>query len=639
MAIQAGVIYREYDLSQIVAAEGNLPAAIVIAAKRGPVNTRVLCTNTRTFLDVFGYPDPTISYGHYAALAFLENGNILWVVRAAGSGAKYGSVLLQKKAADDIPVLTPVQVSNPALYDFATPVSGSTLLENLALIYPIGPGGYSSEISLQVISPNLVATPDAGFTAVAGSSGGILTAATYSYAITAVNSYGETAATILKTAVIGSGTTNKVTLTWAAVPGATGYRIYGRTATSGNVPLLATVTSAVTTFVDTGDAVPETAFTQPVTDQIVDSNTFTLQVFDSTVSNVAPVEEFTVSLTDNLDGFNKQTRIEDVVNEQSRYIRVLSNMTVVGTPPLVNPINKVALPSGTSGTAVTDSDIMLAWANFEDTEKVSLRILINGGYSTPAVQKEMVRIANKRQDCIAFLDIPATKQRAADALNYRNVTLNLNTSRAALFAQDLLITDKYNGRQIYVPPSGHMAGLCVRSAYATAEWYPMAGLNRGQLDVVGIRYKYDDGERELLKAAKINYVRDFEGQGLVLWEQVTQQAKTTALSWISVRMLVDTIQLACRKFALYSVHELNDDITARQLVSGLSDFLQSIVNRRGLVKFAVVSDARNNSAQTIGEGKRIVDLYLTPTLPIDKIILNGVLTRQDAVFEELIGRF
>jgi len=638
MSVQSGVVYKEFDISQIISADGNLPAAIVFASSRGPAYTRVLSTTTTEFTQVFGNPDPSVSFGHYAALAYLAQGNLLWSVRATGAGANYGCLLLQKKAADPIPTLQNVSTTTPTLYNFGTSVNGSvSAAENIALFYPLGPGSFSSTWSMSIVSANILMPT--GLAAAAASSGGVLAAATYSYAITATNSYGETVATALATAVVASGTSNKITLTWNAVPGATGYNIYGRIASVGVVQFLASVTSSQTSYVDTGLDTPATASPQPTVSSVVASNLFTVSVFDSAVSTVNAVEQFTVTLLDSTDAFGKQQRIETVINEQSRYIRVLSNMTVVGTAPTVSPINGTAFPAGTSGVAVTDTDIINGWNLFLDREQVAVRVLINGGYSTPAVQQNMVAIAEKRQDCMAFLDIPSTKQTAIAALTYRNTTLNVNSSRAAIFAQDLYITDTYNGRQMYVPPSGHMAALLVRSAYQTAEWYPFAGLNRGVLDVVGARYQYSDGDRELLKLAQINYVRNFPGQGLALWEQVTMQSKLSGLSWISVRMTVDSIQLAARRFAFYSVHELNDDITGRQLVSGISDFLQSIVNQRGLQEFLVVSDSRNNSAQTIGTGKRKVAIFMKPTLPIDQIELDGIITKQDAIFTELIKQF
>lgn len=83
--------------------------------------------------------------------------------------------------------------------------------------------------------------------------GGTLTAATYSYRVSAINADGETIASVAQTVVVASGTTNTVTVPWSVVSGATGYKVYGRT--SGSEKLLATV-GAVTSWDDTGSATP-----------------------------------------------------------------------------------------------------------------------------------------------------------------------------------------------------------------------------------------------------------------------------------------------------------------------------------------------------------------------------------------------
>ena len=637
MARQAGVFYREFDLSQIAIANANLPAAVVAASRRGPAYTRTLSTTPRQWTDTFGTPDPKISFASYCALAYLEQGNQLWTVRAVGANALYGCAMLQKKAADTDPVLVTLTDKDPANFDFTQAVSGSTSAsENLLLFYPKGPGSYSKDLRIAITSANLNPVPDASVLGTVLSSGGSLTAATYSYAVTALNAYGETKASALAEVVISAGTANSIRLNWNAVLGATGYKVYGRTASSGNVQLLAIVNT--NTYTDTGADEPSGA-NQPTVGTIPVTDEFTVDVYDYLVSEGKAIESFTCTFADKLDGFGRQMRIDDVINNQSTLLSVTNNTSILLTLPTVKSIAKTALATGDSGAAITDTDVVRGWQLFEDTEQVYVRLLINGGYTTPAVQKEMVRIAQARQDCIAFLDMPSNKQKAADAVDYRNNVLNVNTNRAAIFAQDLLITDSYNGRPLYVPPSGHMAALAARTAFVAAPWYPMAGLIRGQLNVLGIRYKYTEGERELLKVAQINYVRDFPGQGIVLYEQVTLQSQMSALSWISIRLLMDEIQIAARAYLATSVHELNDDFLRRQIVSGLTDFLQDIQNRRGLQRFLVVSDSRNNSAQATGEGKLYVDIYLAPTLPADQIILTGVLTKQDANFEELIGTF
>ena len=100
--------------------------------------------------------------------------------------------------------------------------------------------------------------------------GGSLAAGTYSYRVTAYNTNGETLASIAVAITVPIGTsTNEVELSWDAVTGATGYKIYGRTA--GTELLIATATSAA--YTDTGESTPSGTLPTASTVQITDVNT------------------------------------------------------------------------------------------------------------------------------------------------------------------------------------------------------------------------------------------------------------------------------------------------------------------------------------------------------------------------------
>jgi hypothetical protein len=87
-------------------------------------------------------------------------------------------------------------------------------------------------------------------TGTAQTTGGTLAAGSYKYAVSALGRYGETIATPIASAVTVTGSTGSVGLTWAAVTGAVGYKVYGRSST-GALYLLATITSGLT-YTDTG---------------------------------------------------------------------------------------------------------------------------------------------------------------------------------------------------------------------------------------------------------------------------------------------------------------------------------------------------------------------------------------------------
>jgi hypothetical protein len=97
-------------------------------------------------------------------------------------------------------------------------------------------------------------TTPVDLTATRSATGGTLAAGTYYYKVSAVNGAGQTLPSS-QVSVTTTGTTSSVVLTWTAVAGATGYRVY-RSTVSGtfNTPaLLASPTSA--TYTDTGTAV------------------------------------------------------------------------------------------------------------------------------------------------------------------------------------------------------------------------------------------------------------------------------------------------------------------------------------------------------------------------------------------------
>jgi len=91
-----------------------------------------------------------------------------------------------------------------------------------------------------------------GVTATGSATGGTLAAASYFYRVSAVNAQGETLASTEVTSGALTGTTSSVALSWAAVPGATGYRVY-RTTTSGTYTSPAFLSAPTgTTYTDTG---------------------------------------------------------------------------------------------------------------------------------------------------------------------------------------------------------------------------------------------------------------------------------------------------------------------------------------------------------------------------------------------------
>jgi hypothetical protein len=529
-------------------------------------------------------------------------------------------------------------VANPQEPNWAalTPVGSNNTA--LALFYPAqGPGSYADSYAIQIQSNN-VTTPT-GLAVTSATTGGTLVPATYEYQISAVGANGETLATNPAQVVIaGSGSTYSNTLTWNTVPLAQGYNIYGRVA--GTLGFMATIGQGTLTFVDTGAIVPNTA-QQPITSPAnlpAPNPVFNVNVYNTTQSTSYPVEQFDCSLLDNTDSSGVETELEQRINPFSQYIQVTSNVPSLTTVPAVESAALTSMAGGNSGTLPTSYQIAAAWQTFANKQLYAVNILLNSGHSDPTVQLAMDTLAQSRGDCVALLDVPSASQQFQQAINYRNLNLNLNSTYSALFCPDVLEADTINGKQQYVPFSGWAAALCARTDRVANPSFSIAGLNRGLISVLGTRYTYDQGQMDSLFQAQVNYTQTFIGQGIALWEQQTLAAQFSALSWLSVRRIVNVIKVALYQFLLYSLQEPNDDFLGRQIVASCSDYLQTIQNARGISSFTVVSDSSNNTAQDFNSGIRNVTVIIVPVIPVHIINLQVVVSKQGVSFTEALSQ-
>jgi phage tail sheath protein FI len=213
--------------------------------------------------------------------------------------------------------------------------------------------------------------------------------------------------------------------------------------------------------------------------------------------------------------------------------------------------------------------------------------------------------------------------------------LNANSSYGAIYSSDPLTDDIYNGKKLYTPPSGWAAALCARTDRVAGPQFAPAGLNRGLVDILGLREEYNPQERTDLFNAQVNYIRKFVGLGTSVFEQSTLQAKASALSWLSVRRMINVIKVSVKDFLMFTIHEPNDDFTRRQVVSSVSDYLESWKNARGILDYQVISDDSNNPPAKYNLGILTVTVFITPVIPVHEIQVDVVITKAGVSFSEI----
>lgn len=385
-------------------------------------------------------------------------------------------------------------------------------------------------------------------------------------------------------------------------------------------------------------------------------------IFDNVAKEMK--ETYLCSLDpDEVDSFNNSLFIENIINRRSNCVYVKCNTStpatkevdvetyddtgdIIGSQRKVVPnIESYTLVADVDGkyhgklinfvcasdSLVQEDDLLDAYEIFDNKDLIDIDIIIANELDNGLSAK---KLAEKREDCIAFIGIPyeyngtilAVSKRTADAtaniVNYRN-SINYNTMWCSLVANYKYQYDRYNDTYRWVNVAGDVAGLRAQSTENYASWWASAGLNRGQIkNVQKLAFSPNREQIGTLYNSGINSIVNFPGQGTVLWGQKTMLDKSSSFDRVNVRGLFNTIERALAKMSKYQVFEFNDVFTRNKVVSIMNPYLETVKSDRGIQDFMVVCNETNNTPDIVSRNQMVVDIYIKPTYVAEFINLR-----------------
>ena len=611
----AGVYREEIDVSEILVPTGISNGGIVVNSTKGPVNRPVLITNDKEYIDTFGEPYfvsgvaaglgtsmngffPEYGYGSYAALQFLKESSVLYVVRNINSGDKYAGVEVKANQTVAVSALS----GTSAIYVQTSGIAASTTtvsdrvdriqnldtfaegLTNNLLIGALYPGQDGNNIAVNV--------------------------EVFSMSADWVNSYDN----------YSSGTT------------------------TADHPIACKV------------------FKLNVYEKDSSSNWTDFETLSGDTTNnrlrMSPIETFYGTLIPQLDGNNNQLFIENMVNGSSKYIYVKvkggSSFTVPTTVYNNLPVRKdsnniefvdyLRLMQLGNGAVVAPTNAGLdatqvdSYALFEDRENSNIGILIAPTYNS-VVKQEVARIAAKRADCIAVVQTgdptDETVASMTDGTGNSEIYGYSNPSYLALYDGWSKDYDKYNDRFLYLPNAIYAAMIYARVDNIAYPWDAPAGINRGTIQVFDQRRIWTFDEIGQLYDKNINSVRFIPGTGFVMWGQKTAQLKKSALDRVNVRRNLLYIENNIENNLVQFVFENNTTRTRLRVFSLIDPFLSQVKAAGGLTDYKLVVDETNNTTDVIDANQMNVDVYVQPSRTAEFINLRTIITRTGVSFEEI----
>lgn len=365
-------------------------------------------------------------------------------------------------------------------------------------------------------------------------------------------------------------------------------------------------------------------------------DTFKLELF-SRSNQVIPIKTYVISLRKISDGFNSSLYIEDVINtgaDKSIDIRINHYETnLLGQLKGISGSTIYWLNGGTDGTQPSSADLAAAWDTLKDRIVYpNARLLLNAGFADSTVQTKMIDVAETRGVSVAILDVPSASQEASAASTYRNTTLNANSSFAVLATNDPEIVDTFSQRRFYVPPSARLGAVFARSLNI-APYLSPAGLNRGYIrNIVGVRYNYSQGNRDILATAQINPIINVQGGfGYVLWDALTLLKKKTVMSYVASRLNMCYIREECERFFPTLLQEPIDNNLFFKIEQFGEALLGPMVERGALRNGKIVANKTNNKPTDEDAGRVNIMLYLDFPRPSREINVKLIPTRAGGI--------
>ena len=244
-----------------------------------------------------------------------------------------------------------------------------------------------------------------------------------------------------------------------------------------------------------------------------------------------------------------------------------------------------------------------------------------------AVQTALISHCEQQANRMAVLDAPPGMG-VQEIKEWRSQVAMYDSAFAAIYYPWIKVTNPAptNGDdEIFVPPSGHIAGLWARTDETRGVWKaPANDTLRGVLDVERNITKAEQG---LLNPIGINCIRPFGTRGIRVWGARTLSSNTD-WTYINVRRLFNMIETTIMEGTQWVVFEPNDQKLWEGVKRTVNAFLRGLWRDGALFgatpeqAFFVKCDAETNPPDSIDQGRLVVEVGIAPVKPAEFVIFR-----------------
>lgn len=241
------------------------------------------------------------------------------------------------------------------------------------------------------------------------------------------------------------------------------------------------------------------------------------------------------------------------------------------------PAFEIAFTGGSDGQISTDIDASLyigkdgaadartGLTAFQTISDVSIMAI--PGITDKSVQSALVSHCENMGSRFAILDMPLQDKEVSDLQEFRE---NVDSSYAAMYHPWLQCYDSLAKRNVFLPPSGTMAGIYGRTD--NTRGVHKAPANEIVRSCTGLSVNYNEAEQGKLNPKGINLIRALPGQGIRVWGARTCSSDGN-WKYVNVRRLFIFIEESIRVNTNWAVFEPNDEMLWSRVEGTIRVFL------------------------------------------------------------------
>lgn len=241
-----------------------------------------------------------------------------------------------------------------------------------------------------------------------------------------------------------------------------------------------------------------------------------------------------------------------------------------------------------------------------------------------AVQLAMIAHCELMGDRMAILD-PPPGLNAQQVKEWRVDKAGYDSKYAALYWPWIKVFDPASGTNVFVPPSGHMAGIWARND--DTRGVHKAPANEVIRGAISLEVNITKNEHDLLNPVGINCIRAFPGRGIRVWGARTLSSDS-AWRYLNVRRLFNYLEKSILNGTDWIVFEPNDQRLWSKIRRSVAAFLVNEWRNGALFgttpeeAFFVKCDDETNPAEGIDAGQVVCEIGVAPVKPAEFVIFR-----------------